>query len=325
MAAVEMVDVLFEVPGGERRARVDAYLARRLHRYSRAEVQRLIDDGRVLVRGTPVKAASRVSPGDRIIVRYPKREEPPPRYERLEVLYEDDHLVAVSKPGDVISHPTDKVLRAAATSILREQFGRPLLLAHRLDRETSGVLLLAKDRDSARSLVDQFTRREVSKRYLALAQGRVAFERELVDRPIGREGLEIKVRQAIVAGGRPAVTEFRRLAASDRLSLVLAAPRTGRLHQIRVHLASLGHPVAGDKLYQGEGEAYLKAIRKELSSADLDALGASRQMLHAWTIRFTHPVTGRELKIAAPPPPDFAACAEAGGLALDRALAGAAG
>lgn len=314
-----MVDVLFEVPGGQPPARVDAYLARRLHRYSRAEVQRLIDQGRVLVRGARVKAASRVAPGDRIVVRYPRKEEPPPRHERLEVLYEDDCLVAVAKPGDLLSHPTDKVLRGAATSILRAQFGRSLHLAHRLDRETSGVLLLAKDPASARSLVDQFTRREISKRYLALARGRVAFERRLVDTPIGREDREIKVRQA-VGRGQAAATEFRRLAASDRLSLVLALPRTGRLHQIRVHLASLGHPVLGDKLYTGQGEAYLKAVRRELTRDDLAGLGADRQMLHAWIVRLKHPATGRTLEIAAPPPDDFASAASAGGLGLAAAL-----
>lgn len=312
------VEVPFEVSGDFSGARIDAYLARRLHRYSRAEVQRLIKDGRVSLRERPVKAADRVGAGDRIVVRYPRRKEAPPRYDRLAVLHEDEWLVAVAKPGDLLSHPTDKILRGAATSILREQFGRKLHLGHRLDRETSGVLLLSKDAATARALVERFTNRRIAKEYLALARGRAAFERTLVELPLAREGGEIKVRQAVSREGQPAATELRRLALGRDSSLILAAPRTGRLHQIRVHLASLGHPVLGDKLYTGTGAAYMKAVRRELTGADLLELGAERQMLHAWTLRLEHPATGRTLTLKAPPPADFAACAAALGLELPQ-------
>jgi 23S rRNA pseudouridine1911/1915/1917 synthase len=270
--------------------------------------------GRVTLRGRAAKAAARVSSGDRIVVRYPRREEPPPRHSSLAVLYEDDSLVAVSKPGDLLSHPTDKIHRGAATSILREQFGARLHLVHRLDRETSGVLLLAKDPVAARALTDAFTRREISKKYLALVRGRVAFASRVVDRPIGREGGEIKVRQAIDEKGQSAVTAFRRLAVGRGASLVGASPRTGRLHQIRVHLAALGHPVVGDKLYTGEGEIFMKAVLRTLSPDDVASLGAPRQMLHAWKIRLSHPATGRPLLITAPPPEDFVSCALALGI-----------
>ena len=311
---ISWVEVPFEVPGDHAGARVDAYLARRLHRYSRAEVQRLIGSGRVSLRGRAVKAAARVGPGDRIVVRYPRREEPPSRHASLDVLYEDGSLLAVAKPGDLLSHPTDKIVRGAATSILREQFGARLHLVHRLDRETSGVLLLAKDPAAARALTDAFTRRQVAKEYLALVRGRVAFSSRAVDLPLGREGGEIKVRQSVTKDGRPAATQFRRLAVGAGASLVAAAPRTGRLHQIRVHLATLGHPVLGDKLYTEDGAAYMKAVRRTLSAEDIAALGAERQMLHAWRLRLAHPSTGRPLEITAPPPEDFVACARALGI-----------
>ncbi|MBI5200347.1 MAG: RluA family pseudouridine synthase [Elusimicrobia bacterium] len=313
------VEVPFEMPGDHAAARLDAYLAKRLHRYSRAEVQRLIDAGRVTLRGRSAKAAARVVPGDRIVVRYPKTEEAPPKHERLEVLFEDDRLLAVNKPGDLLSHPTDKVVKGAATSILREQFGgRKLHLAHRLDRETSGVLLLAKDHETASALTDAFTTRRISKEYLALVRGRVEWKTKLVDLAIGREGGEIKVRQAVVAEGQPAATEFERLSAAGHASLVLAAPKTGRLHQIRVHLAALGHPVLGDKLYVDDGAAYLKAVRRELTSEDLDFVGGARQFLHAWRLALTHPGTGKALTIVAPPPEDFLAAAKSLGVRCPR-------
>ncbi|MBI4423278.1 MAG: RluA family pseudouridine synthase [Elusimicrobia bacterium] len=308
------VEVPFEVPGDHAGARLDRYLAGRLRRYSRGEVQRLIDAGRVLLGRRPVKASTRLAEGERIVVRYPRREEPPPRHGALTILLEDERLVAVAKPGDLLSHPTDKVVRSAATSILREQLGLRLHLAHRLDRETSGVLLFAKDPATARALTGQFTRREIRKEYLALVRGRAPFRRRLVELPIAREGAEIKVRQAVAKDGQPAATELRVLRAGEKASLVLASPKTGRLHQIRVHLAALGLPILGDKLYTGNGAAYLKAVRRELTPLDSSELGAERQMLHAWRLRLTHPGTGRPLAIEAPPPGDLAACAAAHGI-----------
>ncbi|MBI3547618.1 MAG: RluA family pseudouridine synthase [Elusimicrobia bacterium] len=305
----DWVEVPFEVQLEHAGGRLDSFLAARLHRYSRAEVQRLIDDGKVLRPGRSVKASARVVKGETVIIRYEKRDEPLARYDRLPVLFEDASLVVVNKPCDVISHPTDRVVRNSVTSILRGQYGASLHLAHRLDRETSGALVLARTPEAARSLMTQFLGRTVKKEYLAVAAGRVAFERKTVDLPLGFEGAEIKVKQAVGAeGASPAVTDFERLGAAERASVVRAVPRTGRLHQIRVHLASLGHPVLGDKLYIGEGEAYMKAVRRELTPADLEALGAPRQMLHAWRIRLNHPLTGAPLEIEAPIPQDFSDC-----------------
>ncbi len=304
------VEVPFQAQLEQSGRRVDAFLAMRLKRYSRSQVQRLIEQGRVLLRGRAVKAATRVSSGETVVIRYPKTSEPPCAHSSLSVLHEDAALLAVDKPGGVLSHPTDKVLANSVTSILAAQFpGKKLHLAHRLDRETSGVLLLGRSPQAARALVSQFEGRLVSKEYLAVVRGRVPWASLRVESPLAGEGGEIKVRQAV--GGRegsPASTEFFRLSSSHGASLVRALPKTGRLHQIRVHLASLGHPVLGDKLYTGRGEAYLKACRHELTDDDLLALGAPRQMLHALRVRFAHPADGRPMDIRAPIPSDMRAC-----------------
>lgn len=300
------IEVPFEVQKPQDGQRLDAYLAARLHRYSRAEVQKLISTGRVFLRGRAAKSSARVAAGETVLIRYPRRDEPPPAHDRLPVVFESERLLAVNKPGSVLSHPTDKIFRNAATTILRAQFpALKLHLLHRLDRETSGVLLLAKDTRTARTLTDAFSARETAKEYLALVRGRVAWDEMELDLPLEREGGEIKVRQR-AGKGQPALTHFERLAASDRGSLVLARPKTGRLHQIRVHLAHLGHPIVGDKLYTGAGEAYMKAVRRELEASDFESLGGERQMLHALRLSVPDPERPeRAITVEAPPPDDF--------------------
>ncbi|MFA6093885.1 MAG: RluA family pseudouridine synthase [Elusimicrobiota bacterium] len=301
----DQVEVPFQVQREHAGMRVDAFLADRLHRYSRAQVQTLIRGGRVFLRGREAKAAVRVVQGETVLIRYPRRDEPPANHAALPVIHEDEHLLVVNKPADILCHPTDRVVKNTATSILAAQFPKLRLhLIHRLDRETSGVLLLTKTPAAARAMTAQFTRRETAKEYLALAAGRADFSERTVRLPIGREEGEIKVRQT-TGRGAAAVTEFVRLDATDAASLILARPKTGRLHQIRVHLASIGHPVLGDKLYHGSGEAYLKAVRKELTASDLRELGAGRQMLHALRLSFRHPASGEAMSLSAPVPRDF--------------------
>ncbi|UPT73591.1 MAG: RluA family pseudouridine synthase [Elusimicrobiota bacterium] len=306
-APAEWIDVPFRVLKEHEGRRLDAYLAERLgKKYSRAAVQKLIDDGLVTRPGKPVKAAARVAAGETVMIRYRRQQEPPVPHETMPVLYQDERLVVISKPGGTLSHPTDKVLHNTVTHLLSKQLGRKVYLAHRLDRETSGAMVLALDADAARSLYEQFVGRGVRKEYLAVVFGSVAWEEKVVDAPLGAEGKAIRVRRAVGGeGAQSAVTAFRRLATDGRLSLVSCSPRTGRLHQIRAHLAHVGHPLVGDKLYVGEGEAYMKAVRKEVSRADLDALGADRQLLHAWKLSLTHPDDGRALSFEAPVPDDF--------------------
>lgn len=306
MATQEWVEVPLRPLKEQAGMRLDAFLAARLHKYSRARVQGIIGEGRVFLRGKEAKASQRVTDGELVLIRYPRTEEPPVPHEVMPILYQDERLVVIDKPGGTLSHPTDKVQHNTVTHLLSKQLGRKVHLAHRLDRETSGVMLLALDPQAARSLHEQFLAHGIRKEYLAVVHGAVEWTSKLVDAPIGAAGGEIKVRRAAgVEGGDPAVTEFQRLASDGRFSLVSAKPKTGRLHQIRAHLAFLGHPLAGDKLYHGEGAAYMKAVKKTLTPADLDALGAPRQLLHAWRISLQHPGDGRPLRFEAPVPPDF--------------------
>ncbi|OGR72197.1 MAG: hypothetical protein A2X40_00310 [Elusimicrobia bacterium GWC2_65_9] len=302
-AAEEWVEVPFRVLKEHGGLRLDAFLALRLHRYSRVRVQKLIDEGRVFLQDRRAKAASRLAEGQTVLIGYPRTAEPPVPHDTLAILHQDDSLVVIDKPCGVLSHPTDKVLHNTVTTILARQLGRKVFLAHRLDRETSGALVLALDGACARSLHEQFAGRTVRKEYLAVVFGSVSWKKKILDAPLGPQGGEIRVRQSVGAGAC-AVTEFERLSTDARLSLVSARPRTGRLHQIRAHLAHLGHPVVGDKLYNGEGEVYMKAVRREVSSADLATLGADRQLLHAWRLEFDHPKGGR-LRLEAPAPADF--------------------
>lgn len=287
--------------------RVDAFLAARLKRYSRSAVKTLIARGKVFLRGAPAKASARLRGGDVVLVRYPRTIEPEPVVDRLEVLFEDERLMVVDKPGNLIVHPTDRVVRNTVLSILREQTGGPIYVVHRLDRETSGVLVLAKDAAAAASLQQQFERRETRKEYLAVVRGVPERRRFAIEAPIGRDGGDITVKQAVRADGQSARTSFAVLARGGGDALVLARPETGRLHQIRVHLAYAGHPIVGDKLYTGDGEAYRKALAKSFGAGDAAALGAARQLLHARRLGFTHPGDGRAMCVRAPLPPEFRA------------------
>jgi 23S rRNA pseudouridine1911/1915/1917 synthase len=289
--------------------RVDQFLARRLTAYSRSRVQKILQESRVLRGVQPMKASSRVRGGDRILIAYPRRPEAPLAPDAsLPVLFEDEALLIVNKPADLLSHPTDKIERHTVLGVLRHS--RPDLkavhLLHRLDRETSGVLALAKSRAAARNWTEMMEQRRVKKEYLAVVQGKPKPSRGVIDRPIGRQVGEIKVRQWVdVAGAVPAVTRYRVLGGSPDRSLVHAFPETGRLHQIRVHLAALGHPLLGDVLYNGDGALYLKMVNRQLAPEERKSLGFSRLALHAFRLSFSHPLHGNTLRITAPPPPDF--------------------
>ncbi len=299
----------FTVLKEESGLRLDRFLARRLKKRSRSEIQRLIAEGSVFLRGRSAKAASRIVPGETVSLRYPRCEEPPCPHASLPVLHEDESLLAISKPAGILCHPTDRTVLNTVTAILRRQFpGTALRLAHRLDRDTSGVLLLAKSAEAAKRLQRDFLRRRVQKEYLAIVRGRAPFQKIDVALPIGREGLGIHVRQ-IVGTGSPAQTEFECLQASPSASLLLARPRTGRLHQIRVHLAFLGLPLLNERLYGEDGG---KLFLAELASARKE--GAPRQMLHARRLIIDHPMNGRRLSIEAPVPDDFRAVLKEHGL-----------
>ncbi|TBR18132.1 RluA family pseudouridine synthase [bacterium] len=311
-----------DVPGAEG-GRLDVFLAARIKGSTRSGVQKMVGDGRVKVEGRPgeTRASMRVGPEDVVVVLYPRREDPPPRVEALTVLYEDDRLLVVDKPGGVLSHPTDKVARNSVTEILKTQRpGFEPRLAHRLDRETSGVLALTKDSEAARLLQEQFEDRRTAKEYWALVHGRPDWTETVADFPLAKEGGDVKVRQSVSASGDPALTEFRVLSSGEDASLVLCRPKTGRLHQLRVHLAHLGHPILGDLLYGSDPGLYKKAVAGTITDADRRSSGAERQMLHAARLAFLHPTDSRPVTVEAPTPSDFLGKMSALAVSLPLAL-----
>jgi len=293
-------------------ARLDQWLARRLPELSRMRVQALITAGRALVDGRAVKAAHRVQAGEQVEVAIP----PPPRdglepeAVPLRVVFEDAHVLVVDKPAGMVTHPgagrIDGTLAAAALAHAPEMAGvgsprRPGIV-HRLDKGTSGLIVLAKTQAAYDGLTAQLARRTVSRRYLALAQGAMRRAEGMVDAPIGRDPRS-RVRMAVVAEGRGkrAVTHYRVLerfgTSASAVTLVECRLETGRTHQIRVHLASLGHPLLGDDTYRGRRAAPVgDPALADLTSA-LDGVA-----LHAVALAFAHPVTGAPMSFACPSP-----------------------
>jgi 23S rRNA pseudouridine1911/1915/1917 synthase len=305
--------VAFRATADDAGRRLDAVLGAHPDVESRAEAQRLIDAGAVTVNGTVKPKRHSLTPGDE--VRADLGPLPPPPGEitaehlAVPIVFADEHLLVVDKPAGMVTHPSRG---HSAGTLVHGLIGGGIAggddpdrpgIVHRLDRDTSGLLLVARTDTAHRRLGRMMRDREIDRRYLALAYG--DFPPALtVDRPVGRDPRR-RTRQAVVpVGGREAVTHFRRLEVIGPLALVEARLETGRTHQVRVHLESAGHPVFGDPVY-GRGRP------------DHD-LG--RQFLHAYKLSFTHPFGGREMAFESPLPDDLEAALRAA-----RCRAGAAG
>lgn len=279
-------------------ARLDAVLADRDEMDSRAEAQRLIDAGAVLVNGEPRAKRYRLAAGDAIEVSLgpPPRTPGELRAEDLDVpiVFADEHIVVVDKPAGMVTHPSKGHDEGTLVHGLLgagiaggDDPDRPGIV-HRLDRDTSGLMLVARTERAHRRLGRMMRDRDIERRYLALVHGE--FPPALtIDRPIGRDPRR-RTRQAVVqVGGKEAITHFRTVERVGRLTLVEARLETGRTHQVRVHLEAAGHPVVGDPLY-GQGRA---------------AHGLERQFLHAYRLGLPHPETGEDLSFESPLPNDL--------------------
>ena len=280
--------------------RVDRFLSKRCSDLSRSRIQRLIKGGAVLVDGRAVNAGYRLRDGQTVRMRSPEsgESEPPTLAAQsipLDVLYEDDALLVVNKPAGMPVHPgaghPDSTLVNAALGLSAEigGVGDPARagLVHRLDMDTSGVIVIAKTERARARLSAQFEARTVSKRYIALVRGFPEPPDAIIEAPIGRDP-DNRKRMAIVEGGRESTTIYRTLRRYANATLLEALPKTGRTHQIRVHLASVGHPVVGDATY---GRA---------------ADGLDRHFLHAASLEFKHPTTGERVRFEAPLAGDLA-------------------
>jgi 23S rRNA pseudouridine1911/1915/1917 synthase len=297
-----------EAAAGER---LDRYLAAALPEVSRSRLQRWIQDGAVTLNGQPARPAARLQAGDRILVAPATwlAEDAPPLDTAaglalpLAVLYADDDLIVVDKPAGQVVHPAAGHVDDTLVSALVARFpdllaafeGRRPGIVHRLDKDTSGVMVVGRSIEAADRLMRQFKDRTVEKTYLALVKGALGPPVGVIDAPIARDPRH-RQRMAAVAGGRPAQTHYRVLGTTGDYSWVELSPRTGRTHQIRVHLAAIGHPVAGDRVY-GRSDKLV-----------------DRLALHAWRLAFDHPAHGGRMRFTAPLPADLATALEALGL-----------
>jgi 23S rRNA pseudouridine1911/1915/1917 synthase len=263
----------------------------------RAEAQRAIAAGLVTVDGRRREKSFRLAGGETVAVEIPGPGDLEPDRVPVDVRYDDRHLMIVSKPAGLVTHPTAS--RRTGTLVNRLlSLGVPLSRAggedrpgivHRLDAGTSGLMLVAKDDRTHGALSDMLRHHAVDRRYLALVRGRVPHDRFLIDAPLQRERSRIRVR---ASAQKQAETEVEVRERFDRATLVEARPRTGRTHQIRVHLSAAGHPVLGDRAYGGGGD-------------DAARLGLTRPFLHSWRISFDHPVTGHRIDVEEPLPRDL--------------------
>jgi len=318
-----------EVITGEEHAglRLDRLLSLVFQDYSRTFLQRAIRDGLVSVGGRAVtKPGTPVRSGERIRVRLPilepDRLEPEPI--ALDILYEDEHVLAVNKPPDMVVHPSrGHASGTLANALLHHCRARlsdvngPLRpgIVHRLDRDTSGVILCAKSNLAHRRLAEQFKERRIGKEYLAVVRGRPEHDEGEIALPIGRDRRMREKMRVLSVGGRRALTDYLVRERYPRFSLLRARPRTGRTHQLRVHLSFIGHPVACDALYGG-GEAVYPSDISGRERLGTERPLMSRQALHALRIGFAHPVTGRPMAITAAPAADlerFLSALRAGG------------
>jgi 23S rRNA pseudouridine1911/1915/1917 synthase len=277
----------------------------------------------VLVNGRPVKASYHVRPGDLVCIRRPELPDTTPKPEDIpiEVVYEDALLTVVNKPPGMVTHPARGNWRGTLVNALQHHYDSLSTLAgenragivHRLDRDTTGLLVVAKDDKTHRKLALQFELRQVHKDYLALVSGVPERDSDYIEQPIGfhptsREKMAIR---ALSGGGKAAVTFYEVVERFRGFALVRCQPKTGRTHQIRVHLTHIGHPILADKLYSGRdritlGDVIGPARRNALPVDPGEVTLVDRQALHAHGLRFQHPATGKELNLTAPLPEDFA-------------------
>ncbi len=290
-----------QVGAGQHGQRIDKVLVSLAPEFSRNHLQGLLEEGHVWLDGKTASTASkRVQVGQHLVVDLVPTDESrafQPQAMALSVLYEDEHLLVLDKPAGLVVHPAPGNWSGTLLNgLLAHHTGAASLpragIVHRLDKDTSGVMMVGKTLPAVTALSRAVAAREVKRRYLALAHGQPAQDQFSVDSPIGRDG-RVRVRMAVVAvaaGGRAARTDVQCLARAGAYCALSCTLHTGRTHQIRVHLMSLGHPLLADAVYGGAA-----------------ALGLQRQALHATELGLAHPLSGRPLNFSAPPPADFAA------------------
>lgn len=291
-----------EASAGER---IDKWLVSKIG-LSRAQIQELISSELVKVNGRSIKSSYHIKRGEKVEITIPQkeREELLPEKIPLKIIYEDEDIVVVEKPSGLVTHPSPKHLQGTLVNALLwggrklSSIGAPLRpgIVHRLDKETSGIIVVAKSDKAHIDLVRQFKNREIEKIYIALVHGDFDEDEGIIEMPIGRHGRSAERKRMRVAakGSKPALTEFKVLKRFKGLTLLEVRPKTGRTHQIRVHLRHIGHPIVGDEKYG----------RRE------QAVPSARLMLHALSLKLWHPRIGKRMTFTAPLPPEFLSAPE---------------
>ncbi len=299
--------------------RIDRYLASRLPDYSRTFIQKIIKEGEVLVNGRTVKSSYDIQKGDVISVRIPVFEECKivPEDIPLEIVYEDDYLMLVNKPYDMVvhpagGHPSGTLVNALAFHCQNlSQVNGPLKagIVHRLDRDTSGIMLTIKSDAVHSHIAMQFEKRYIKKEYLAVVEGEVMFDSDEIHLPIGRhksDSQKMAVRRDI---GKEAVSSYEVMERFHGYTLMKVMPKTGRTHQIRVHMRSIGHPVVADFLYSNSESCYLSdLLQKEREPGETPII--ERQALHAHKIEFFHPIQNKKMEFQVDLPADMSLLVE---------------
>lgn len=303
--------------------RLDVMLAAVLHWRSRTSVCQLIEEGRVHLEGRSAQPSRRVRRGETIVIDVPQRPEPmaDPEAVALSVIYEDRWMVAIDKPPGIAVHPAGKRIDGTLIHALHRRYRRPEdpahdvvpRLLHRLDVETSGVLAIGLDELFHFKVARQFERCKVQKVYLAVVHGRPEPAEGRIELGIGLDrasAVRLKQEARSDGSGLPSETFYRTVRCNERFALLELRPKTGRTHQLRVHLAAIGCPVVGDKIYGGNEDVFLEKMRGALSEATRQRLILDRHALHNHVLTFQHPMLQEELTLTAPLPADMAALVE---------------
>ncbi|MDI3540942.1 MAG: rRNA synthase [Thermosediminibacterales bacterium] len=278
----------FTVPEAQSRVRIDVFLAMKIPGRSRTYIQKLIQEGRVKVNGNSVKCNFKIKPMDEIEIEIPELREPDLKPEEIpiDIVYEDEDIIVVNKPRGMVVHPAPGNYSGTLVNALLARCDnlsgingilRPGIV-HRLDKDTSGLLLVAKNDEAHRKLAEQLKQRKITRKYIALVHGNIKINGGTIDAPIGRHHIRRQEMAVTHKNSKRAITHFKVLERFGEFTLIEASLETGRTHQIRVHMAYIGHPLVGDIKY-GPKKTELKG-----------------QALHAWFIGFNHPRSGKYME-----------------------------
>ena len=302
--------------------RIDHYLVRLYPNFSRAAFQRVIEDEKVLINGLPVKMSRRLRVNDSVEFRLPETPDRtlPAEDIPLDILYDDDALIVINKAANMVVHPGRGNYLGTLAGALQFHFDKLSDVAgklragivHRLDRDTSGVLVVAKDNTVHGNLSRQFEERTVEKEYRAITWGEISFDRDYIETHVRVSNRNRERMMVCPEGGnsRHAATFYEVIERFQGFSFVRLCPQTGRTHQLRVHMHHLGNPIVADRLYEGQASLMLSDLVDNLPEDDDEVL-IKRQALHALKLGFDHPVTGKRMEFEAPLPADFQTALEA--------------